>query len=125
MFTNLPLGGSVFIKILYLPLLTSILGFAGCAHELMRGSVAMKVSDTEAHVCMDKSEAIVGDRVTLFKNDCPGPKAGPRSDVWVARGCKKTKLGEGTVTENLNEHYSVVKFDTGVAFDEGTFVEKR
>jgi hypothetical protein len=92
----------------------------------MRGSVAMKVSDTEAHVCMNKSEVKVGDRVTLFRNNCPskGPR-GRNGDGGEAGGCTKVQLGQGTVTENLNEHYSVVKFDQGVQFEEGTFVEKK
>ncbi|OQW47464.1 MAG: hypothetical protein A4S09_15190 [Proteobacteria bacterium SG_bin7] len=91
----------------------------GCAHGLMRGSVAMKVSDTEAHVCMDKSEAKVGDRVTLFRNNCPAKGVGGGGT------CTKVELGQGTVTEILNDHYSVVKFDPGVKFSEGAFVEKR
>lgn len=81
----------------------------------------MKISDTEAHVCMDNSESKVGDRVTLFKNNCP--KAGGKGDP--SAGCEKIQLGQGTVTKILNHHYSVIKFDAGVPFEEGTFVEKR
>ena len=44
------------MKIRYvLPLLmTAVL--AGCAHSTMRGSVAMKASDDEAHICMGDKE---------------------------------------------------------------------
>ena len=101
----------------------SALGLAvalsGCAHGLMRGSVAMKTSESEAHVCLGQGEVKAGDRVELFKNVCVrgGSKGGGGS-------CEKRTLGKGTVQEVLNSHYSVVKFDSGVQFEEGTFVEK-
>ena len=98
--------------------ISGILGLAltGCAHSTMRGSVAMKTSDNEAHVCMDKSEAKVGEKVRLFTNKC-SPKGSPKSkdDSF----CEKAYLGDGVVTAHLNEHYSVVKFDDGVKFEEG------
>ena len=115
----------MFFRKLFLPLSLAALILTGCAHGLMRGSVAMKVSDTEAHVCMDSSEAKVGDRVTLFKNACTSAKGGLRSGLGDSRSCEKVQLGQGTVTEILNQHYSVVKFDPGVSFEEGSFVEKR
>lgn len=115
----------MFQKLFLVPALASGLMLTGCAHNLMRGSVAMKVSEDEAHVCMDKSEAKVGDRVTLFKNACTGTGGGGRSGLGSSRSCSKVEVGKGTVKEILNQHYSVVKFDPGVAFEEGTFVEKR
>ena len=39
-----------------LGLLILSISMAGCAHSVMRGSIAMKVSDTEAHVCMNNDE---------------------------------------------------------------------
>lgn len=93
----------------------------GCAHAAMRGGVAMKTSDTEAHVCLGDNEVNVGDRVFVFQNDCPGRKSTGPGQL----PCQKVQTGEGTVTKLLNEHYSVVRFDPGVAFNEGTFVEKR
>lgn len=113
----------MFLKILFLPLAVLALALTGCTHGLTRGIVAMKVSDTEAHVCMDDTEAKVGDRVTLYKSSCPS--TGGRVRSGAGGGCEKVKLGQGTVTEILNKHYSVVKFDSGVPFEEGTFVEKR
>jgi N-methylhydantoinase B/oxoprolinase/acetone carboxylase alpha subunit len=100
-----------------------LVGLSGCAHGIMRGSVAMKTSDTEAHVCMGKGEVSAGDRVRLFENACGGEGAGVRSGVGTS--CEKRELGMGTVEEVLNEHYSVVKFDKGVRFEKGTFVEKQ
>ncbi len=112
----------MFLRKVFIPMSALTLALAGCSHGLMRGSVAMKVSDTEAHVCLDDTEAKVGDRVTLFKSKCSG---GGSKGGGSGRSCEKVQLGQGTVTEILSHHYSVVKFDAGVPFDEGTFVEKR
>ena len=90
----------------------------GCSHYTMRGTVAMKLNDNEAHVCMDDNEVKPGDRITLYRNACT------RASRDSAPFCKKVELGKGTVTRNLNEHYSLVKFDNGVKFEEGSFVEK-
>ncbi|MBI2606291.1 MAG: hypothetical protein HYW49_09455 [Deltaproteobacteria bacterium] len=97
----------------------------GCAHSTMRGTVAMKVSDEEAHVCMGDNEVKAGDEVALYKNVCTSPKAGVRSGSGGTGDCKKVSLGQGRVLRALNEHYSVIKVDPGVAFDEGTVVEKQ
>ena len=111
------------MKVVKCMFLIAVLSLAsGCAHGLMRGTVAMKISDTEAHVCMGKGEVAKGDRVTLFRNACTG--IGGRSG-GADPFCEKKELGMGTVEEILNEHYSIVKFDPGVQFSEGTFVEKK
>ena len=59
-------------------ILTIALGFlSACAHTTMRGSVAMKINDREAHVCMNHNEVKVGDKVTLYRNLCsPKGKSG-------------------------------------------------
>lgn len=80
----------------------------------------MKVSDTEAHVCLNKDEVKEGDRVLAFYNDCSKRSLGDNRGVTP---CVKTKLGYGTVKQILNDHYSLIKFDEGVKFSEGTFVE--
>lgn len=96
--------------------------FYGCSHHpVMRGTVAMKVSEREAHVCLNKEEVSVGDRVTAFYNDCQTRNMGDQRGQGL---CIKTTLGKGTVTKILNDHYSLVKFDDGVKFSEATFVEK-
>ena len=48
----------------------SLPAFAGCGHMTMRGTVAMKGDNQEAHVCMGDKEVKAGDRVALFKNVC-------------------------------------------------------
>jgi len=99
-------------------------GFVGCAsHSMMRGSVAMKASDREAHVCLGDDEVKVGDHVSAYRNECKS------SDALTDRGtgkvrCKLEKLGGGKVVSILNSHYSTVEFDQGVNFNEGTVVQK-
>jgi len=106
-------------------MITTFLFLTSCAsHSLMRGSVAMKVSDREAHVCMNDDEAKVGDRVMAFFNDCQKRNTVDGKSGAYGTPCVKTELGKGTVTKILNEHYSVIQFDEGVKFSEGNFVEK-
>lgn len=102
--------------------LFTALALFGCAHGTMRGSVAMKTSEREAHVCLGDKEAKVGDRVAAFINSCPSK--GGLAQGGPGLTCEKQRIGEGTVTKLINEHYSVVEFDEGVKFSEGTFVEK-
>ena len=114
------------MKITFVATALTALALSGCAHSMMRGSVAMKVSDNEAHVCMGDQDVKAGDRVTLFKNVCTGGKGGgARSGLGDTGSCKKEKLGEGSVERILNEHYSVVKVNPGVQFEEGNIVEKQ
>ena len=103
-------------------LLFALFLVSACAHQSARGSVAMKISDREAHVCMGNQEVSPGDRVTFFKNECRR-EAGPPQE-FSSTTCRKIYLGGGEVVRPLNEHYSVVRVDPGVKFEEGTVVEK-
>jgi hypothetical protein len=38
--------------------------------------------------------------------------------------CTKETVADGTVTQLLDDHYSVVTFPTGTTFDEGNTIEK-
>jgi hypothetical protein len=80
----------------------------------MRGSVAMKISETEAHVGLGDQEVKVGDKIILFKHSCIGGSS----------GCRRVKVGEGEIIRTLNHHYSVARINPGVSFEEGTIVEK-
>ncbi len=99
----------------------ALITLAGCAsHGTMRGSVVMKADDGEAHVCLGEGEVKAGDRVALFKNVCKSSGSKAQGQV-----CEKVKVGNGVVERTLNEHYSVVRVDPGVVFEEGTTVEKQ
>lgn len=91
-----------------------------CSHATMRGSVAMKATDEELHVCMGKDEVKAGDKVAFFFNDCKS--RGNRETRYDA--CRKVRLGEGEVVRPLNDHYSLVRPNPGVKVQEGTIVEK-
>ncbi len=91
---------------------------SACASKLHRGVVAMKIDDHVAHVGLNKTEVTVGDHVELYGNKCsPATRGTPRS-------CLKVSKGHGIVTEVLSDDYAAVKFDDGVTFQEGDFIEK-
>lgn len=86
-----------------------------------RGSVAMKVSDTTAHVGMGGKEVKVGDHLLLFKNECSGSSGRASADD---RSCKKVQTGHGSVSQVLSNDYSAVVFPAGTNFAEGDTLEK-
>ncbi|MBI1860909.1 MAG: hypothetical protein HYR96_08330 [Deltaproteobacteria bacterium] len=94
----------------------------GCAHSMMRGTVVMKDTEDELHVCMGEKEVKAGDRVAFFTNKCT-PRGGREA---LGDRCTKIRIGEGAVIQSLNEHYSMVRPDAGVGakVTEGTVVEK-
>ena len=104
-----------------LSLFLAVAATTGCAggHAVMRGSVIMKIDPTTAHVCLGNGEYKVNDRVRLFNNVCT-PAVGDRRPPI----CKKETVAEGTVTQLLDEHYSVVAFPAGTIFVEGNTVER-
>jgi hypothetical protein len=98
---------------------------AGCAtHSAMRGSVVMRVNNSDAHVCLGEGEVAVGDTVNLIHHDCATKN---NEKPWVGAAgdrCRRQVVGTGQVVEVLNSHYSIVRFKGGVAFVEGDTIEK-
>ncbi len=88
---------------------------AACGHQMMRGSIVMKTTDTDAHVCLGRGEVAVGDRVHLIHNECTGSKPAQ---------CRRVAVGDGTVVELFDDHYSLVRFPSGTAFAEGDTIER-
>lgn len=99
-------------------LLAGALILSSCASKLHRGVIAMKIDENSAHVGLNKNEVSVGDHVELYGNKCT--KMLKTSD----QTCEKVSKGHGVITQILNENYASVKFETGVVFQEGDFVEK-
>lgn len=92
---------------------------AGCASQVHRGVVAMKLDNRTAHVGIGEKEVAAGDHVELYKDECPvAGERGPR------KPCKKVSYGHGTVVDILNADYSVVEFPEGTKFSEGDTIEK-
>jgi hypothetical protein len=103
------------MKHLALAVALALLSPACSRHALMRDQIVMKVSATEAHVCLRPGSFAVGDRVRVFELACvPGA---------VERGveCQRRPIGEGRVTRVLNEHYAAVEL--AVPFEEGFGIE--
>lgn len=87
---------------------------------VQRGSVAMKISDSTAHVGIGGKEVKVGDHLVLYRNECSGGAGKDTAD----RTCQKIETGHGEVTQILNNDYSTVTFPAGTKFSEGDTLEK-
>lgn len=86
---------------------------SACAPAHSKGVVAMKISDTEAHVCVGKDEVRSGSEIEVLRNVCRRQK--PYS-------CTLKSIGTGRISELLNHHYSVATFPAEVPFQEGDLV---
>ena len=118
------------MKLTGLSLCTVAMAAVGCittATSHHRGTVAMKMTDTEAHVGLGIDEVNEGDDVELFKNICTDSAGGSGDRMkggTTLRSCRKEKAGHGTVAKVLGADYSIVKFPEGTKFSEGDVVEK-
>ena len=70
---------------------------------------------------MGEGEVKPGDRVSLYRSDCTEKNAAKGN---VRSSCKKVKIGNGEITQNIDEHFSTMKVDGKVPFSAGTIVEK-
>lgn len=95
-------------------LLAGLLG--GCAPAVHRGSVAMKLTDDVAHVCLGINEVKPGDSIHVLRNVC--------KRVGKAPSCELKLIGHGKITEVLNDHYSVATLEVTGGYQEGDVVEK-
>lgn len=106
------------MKIFFASALFAVMSLAGCAHTLEHGTVAMRISDQEAHVALSPADVKPGDHVAFVKDTCLGRKVGPNDP------CHETKVAEGVVTSNLNEKYAAVRVKPGGNYEEGERVVK-
>ncbi len=86
----------------------------GCSGATRRGVVVMKVSETEAHVGLGAGEVKSGDRLTLLRYLCTGPKS---------TNCEMRPVGRGVVVQVINDDYSVARFDAPNGLTERDRVE--
>ncbi|MBS1985395.1 MAG: hypothetical protein JST16_14615 [Bdellovibrionales bacterium] len=105
--------------------ITTLLFLGACATtpNVRRATVAMKVSDTDAHVSMGAGEVSVGDHVQLYRNVCSQKHSGSRGN-GVIEVCKKQNIGHGEIIQLINESYSVIRVPAEIEFKEGDLVEK-
>lgn len=105
---------------------TLVFLLSSCAHNFMRGTVAMKTDSKTAHVCLGNNDVKLGDKLDFYKNYCTGYAGGGRDEAGGdVRECEMKILGTGTVTKLLNSHYSEVKTDGSFKLAEGTLVQKQ
>lgn len=95
----------------------------GCASLSARGVVVMKVSDTEAHVDLGGAELQGVRGVSVYRPTCPPVVLLGKSKAADRAVCEKRLLGNGKVTEVMNDEYSLVTFPQAIAFEEGDIVE--
>jgi hypothetical protein len=100
---------------------------AACAtgHGAMNGAVIMKVSETEAHVCLLEGDAPVGTRVQLYRHSCRTQYEKPGTPGTERRPyiCEKQPVAVGTITQKMGGHYALVVFPQGTQYAEGYTVE--
>ena len=110
----------------FLVLVFTTVGACATGHSAMNGSVIMKVSETEAHVCLLDSDAPVGTRVQLYRHDCRSQyaKPGTPSSARAPYACEKQAVAVGTISQKLGGHYVVVTFPQGTQYAEGYTIEK-
>jgi hypothetical protein len=84
-------------------------------HTLMHDTVVMKISPTEAQVCLHPGTFVVGDRVTVFKTTC-------QMGLDHLMACHRDNVGRGRITRVINEHYATIEL-TARSLEEGFGVE--
>jgi len=105
-------------------LMLAILVFlSSCAHTFMRGTVAMKLDDKKAHICLGNNDVKLGDKVEFFQNQCSDIRIGTKEGGDI-KECRLQKVGQGNITKLLNSHYSEVETDGTFKIKEGGLVQK-
>ena len=94
-------------------------------HSAMSGSVIMKVSETEAHVCLFDHDASIGTHVQLYRHSCTSQygKPGTPASSRTPYACEKQAVAVGTISQKMGGHYAMVTFPQGTQYHEGYTVE--
>ena len=82
----------------------------------MRNTVVMKVSPTEANVCLHPGTFAVGDRVHIYQTTC-------QMGLDHVVDCRRRRVGEGRITRAINDHYAAIGLAASSTFEEGFTVE--
>ena len=108
--------------------IVATLVITGCAHmdsSHQRGSIVVLDSDKEGHACLGGREVSVGDRLKFFRTECVQDLTGEGvKAARVKKVCKKILVGNGSVQEVTDEHFSVVKLEGEGKLERGFIVEK-
>ncbi|MBK26986.1 MAG: hypothetical protein CME70_23485 [Halobacteriovorax sp.] len=90
-------------------------------HKFMRGTVAMKVDNKTAHVCLGENEVKKGDKISFYYQSCDRPDP---EDPGLKGLCTLEQIGTGKITRTFNNHYSEVTTDGSFKFSKGTLIQK-
>jgi hypothetical protein len=91
----------------------------GCA-TTPTNLVRQPIGDQQAIVQLGTPAIKAGDRVELFKETC---REVTRKDFTTTR-CSKASRGMASVLELKSSQEAIIKADSGVALEQGLFVEK-
>ena len=105
--------------------LFSFVLLGGCAHSHPRGTVVLKDSPKEGHVCIEHDKIAPGDTVKVFKNKCKTTSVSTgRHGSRSKTSCEKQLVGEGRIIESSNEHFAKIEALGDLNLEEGFIVEK-
>jgi hypothetical protein len=113
----------MFERLLVLSFPIILLSCASNNHKYMRGTVAMKLDNKTAHVCLGDNEVKKGETVTFYLNKCKLTDLDDR--MGSSSICHLENIGTGIVKKILNNHYSIITTSGNFNFNEGTLVQKK
>ena len=103
---------------------TTVAACGATGHQAMNGSVIMKVSETQAHVCLLEGKAAVGTQVQLYRHTCKNQYETPgTTSSRTPYVCKKEAVAIGQIAQTMGGHYALVTFPQGTQYEEGYTVE--
>jgi len=105
-------------------LAATIFGFQACAHSHIGGSVLHKEGDGSAHICLGENLVKQGDKMAVYDVKCDSGRRGTELKPTPRRVCKKTKVGEATVVEVTDEHFSRIQPIGQIELEKGQVVER-
>lgn len=105
-------------------LVTTTFAFQACAHSHIGGSVLHREADGSAHICLGENLVKQGDKMAVYDVKCASGRRGTEFKPTPRLVCKKTKVGEATVVEIADEHFSRIEPIGQVDLEKGQVVER-
>ena len=89
----------------------------------MRGTVTAKTNEETGVVSNGSYQTKVGDRFSLYHNECLKEKGADRWARSTKVFCKVKKVGEVEITKVLNERNSEFRTLSAIKFNEGSLIK--
>lgn len=90
-------------------------------HSRMNNTVALQINESNGIACIDSSSLIVGQKLSLMNYECSENEL--MSDAMTS--CPLKKYGEVKITKIINDHYVEFVADSGIKFEEGSYVKSQ